>query len=187
MFPSKYPWVWKPRKHIKSKGKLFSKAELIWGTARWNRKPGSTGPTQGMEPVVGQPPASTLQLPASLLKTAWLINGALRCPYGRDWESHCSALPILKTWLHSSFATICSECLHSLFLFLRASRAKRPGWWQAYIHRALSVCPTGKDNRETDDHMPAQKVNYRLGIGGPFRMPEFSFHRVWEFWLQLTG
>ena len=120
MFPSKYSWAWKPRKHIKSKGKLFSKAEFVWETAHCNRKPGSAPPEAGdgaSGQAAHQPLPSCLGRQSSFLRMMWLTVPR-PVSMGATWENHCSVLPILKMWLHCSSAAASSECLHSLFLFL---------------------------------------------------------------------
>lgn len=144
----KIPMGLKAQKHIKSKGKLFSKAELIWETACCNREPGSAPLKQGGDGASGQAAHQLLPLcfrwQSSFLRMVYVIDGSLTCVSGCDWENHCSGLPILKTWLHSSFATICTDCLHSLFLFLKASHAKPSGSGKHTFTEHSACAPWGR-------------------------------------------
>lgn len=111
------------------------------------------------------------------------IDPALTCAYGCGWEKQSSVLPIPKIWrLQSSFATVCSECLHSLFLFWRASHANSSGWWSASTYWVLSMCPTGKDNKKKWTIIcHSQRWIIRLGLGGPSRFLNSSFYPGWEY------
>lgn len=169
--------------HKKKRETVFqSRAELR--NCMLEQRAWLSSPEQGMEPVVRQPTSSyppCLCWQSSLLRTVYVMDRALTCACGCGWEKQSFVLPILKTWLPSSFATICSECLHSLFLFWRASPANPSGRCSASTYWALSMCPTGKDNKEMDNHTPVPEVNYRSVLRRNFKIPESSFHPAWEY------
>lgn len=143
MFPSKYPWAWKPRKHIKSKEKLFSNAELIWENACCNRKPGSAPPKQGMEPVVRQPTSS--------YPRAYVDN-----PRFWGWCDRCLDLgrwvwlrkPLLSA-SHTEAMTSLLLCNHLYWMFTqpvsvrRASHAKHQAGGKHTCTEHLACAPWG--------------------------------------------
>lgn len=113
-----------------------------------------------------------------------VIDGALTCADGCDWENHCSVLPILKTWLHCSFATICSECLHSLFLFLGPLMLNNQAGGE-HTCTGHSVYPVGRDRKEIIICHPRRWI-IDSDLEEALRFLSSSFHPVWEFWLQLA-
>lgn len=178
MFPSKYPRVRKPRKHIKSKGKLFSNAELSWETACCNREPGSA-PQSRDGAVVRQPtssyPHACADSPHFWGQCVWWIppwpalmgvaekNKAPCFPYWRHDFQAPLQLPAVNVY------TACSSSGMPLLLTHRAGG-------QHPLTEHLARAPQGRTTI-----CQSQRWIIGLGLGETSRFLSPSFHPAWEY------
>lgn len=172
MFPSKYPGVWKPRKHIKRKGKLFSKAELSWETACWNREPGSAPQSRGWSRWSGSPPAPTLHAcvdsPHFWGRCMWWI-APWPAPVGVAEKNRASCFPY---WRHDFRApsqlsavnvyTACSSSGGPPLLTHRAG-AQHP------LTEHLACAPRGRIIKKWTTIRQSQRWTIGLCLGGTSR------------------
>lgn len=184
MFPSKYPGVWKPRKHIKSKGKLFSKAELSWETACCNGEPGSAPQSRGWSRWSGSPPAPTLRAcvdsPHFWGRCMWWI-APWPAPMGVAAKNRAPCFPY---WRHDFWAplqlsavnvyTACSSSGRPLLLTHRVG-AQHP------LTEHLACALRGRITEKWTTIRQSQRWTIGLGLGGTSRFLSPSFHPMWEY------